>query len=204
MSEGSVKHNDTFEQLAALLQTWKDFAATVTDDPDAEYLQKEFVKDHLLGKESERGWMELLSIGHDAGHDLRYSNDDVLLPRDTSREDRSPQMRLAKSLLLPDGVEKNAYIGIYNHLRRNGFGRRLSLGKKGTIGIVTMDAQPGDVVCLLTGAKFPYLLRKQGRFYVVVGEACKSHFPIPFSLVSFSVLPHQAIFLVLRVCGLLT
>jgi Heterokaryon incompatibility protein (HET) len=178
MSEGSVEYNDTFEQLAALLQTWKDFAATVIDDPDAEYLDKEFVKDHFLGKENERGWMELLSIGHDAGHNLQYS-DDALLPRDTSREDRTPQLRLAKSLLFPDGVEKNACIGIYNHLRKNGFGRRLSLGKTGTIGLVPADAQPGDLVCLLSGASFPYLLRKEGRFYVVVGEACKSLFPFP-------------------------
>jgi Heterokaryon incompatibility protein (HET) len=189
MSEGRIEHNDTFEQLAALLQTWKDFAATVTDDPDAEYLEKEFVKDHLLGKENERGWMKLLSIGHDAGHNLRYSDDKVLLPRDTSQADRYPHMRLAKSLLFPDGVKENAYIGIYNHLRRNGFGRRLSLGKKGTIGLVPADAQPGDFVCLLTGAKFPYLLRKKGRFYVVVGEACKSLFHFP-------VLSHLAIFFV--------
>jgi hypothetical protein len=174
VSEGNVGYNDTLDQSATVLQTWKDFAATVIDDPDAEHLEKKWVKDHLIGKENGRGWMKLLSIGHDAGHGLRCSADGTLLAPDSSKEDRYPLMRLAKSLLLPDGVGNNPYICIFNHLRINGFGRRLSLGKRGIIGLVPAEAQPGDLVCLLTGAKFPYLLRKERQFFIVVGEACES------------------------------
>lgn len=173
-----INHDDSFEQLDALLSSWKAFAQGALLNPKMEHLEGCYIKEQLLGKENERAWIEMLSIGHDKGHGLCFSETGELLPEKKSEDnDRAPAVRLAKSLLFPDQVEKvNPRIRIYNHLRKHGIGRRLGLSEKGIIGLVPADARPGDSICLLKGGSFPYLLRKQDRHYVVVGETCKLTF----------------------------
>lgn len=100
------------------------------------------------------------------------------MPEEASPLDRTPEVRFARSLLLPDDLKTrgHAYIGIHKYLRKFGVGRRLGLSKTGILGLVPTDAQQGDEICLLNGASFPYLLRKTGKHYVIVGEACKLAF----------------------------
>lgn len=177
-STGTVSQDDTFEELNALFHSWKIFAQDALSRTDIEYTEQRYISEDLLGLEKERSWIELLSVGHDRGHSLRYSPQGELLPEEASPLDRTPEVRFARSLLLPGDLKTrgHAYIGIHNYLRKFGVGRRLGLSKTGIIGLVPADAQQGDEICLLNGASFPYLLRKTSEHHVIVREACKLAF----------------------------
>jgi len=45
------------------------------------------------------------------------------------------------------------------------------ISPKGYLGIANPRAQPTDFICILLGARVPYILRKAGSYYTVVGEA---------------------------------
>jgi len=174
-SRGTVNQDDTSEQLNALFHSWKTFAQNALSRKNIKHLEQRYISEGLLGPEKERSWIKLLSIGHDQGHSLRYSQQGELLPEEASPLDLTPAVQFARSLLLPDDLKAkgNTYIRIHNYLRKFGVGRRLGLSKTGIIGLVPADAQHGDQIFLLDGASFPYLLRKTGEYYVIVGEACK-------------------------------
>ena len=49
--------------------------------------------------------------------------------------------------------------------------RRLIFSSKGYMGIGPYDAEVGDELCILYGAKLPVILRKKGLYWLIVGEA---------------------------------
>jgi hypothetical protein len=49
--------------------------------------------------------------------------------------------------------------------------RRLFLSTSGFIGLAPWDAKEGDFVCVLLGCRFPVVLRREERNYVLIGEA---------------------------------
>ena len=171
-----IAHQDaTAEQLHSLISSWRNFVAeapkSAMSDAATAYVQKKY----MLGRESERAWIELLSIGHDDGHSLVYSEEGELLPKPELFVDHNPAIRLAESLLLPDRyeVKGDPYRGIYKYLRRFGAGRRLVILSAGWIGLAPGDVRHGDLVCQFNGATVPYVLRKHGEHLVLVGEICK-------------------------------
>jgi hypothetical protein len=48
--------------------------------------------------------------------------------------------------------------------------RRFFISEFGFIGLAPAKAEPGDVVCILFGAKVPYAIRKMGQFWRFIGE----------------------------------
>jgi hypothetical protein len=50
-------------------------------------------------------------------------------------------------------------------------GWRFFISPKGYLGLANGRAQPTDFICILLGARVPYILRRQGSFYTVVREA---------------------------------
>jgi hypothetical protein len=52
--------------------------------------------------------------------------------------------------------------------------RRLCRTNSGYIGLVPGYAQEGDEVCVVSGARVPFVLRAQGTFYSLIGE-CYVH-----------------------------
>jgi hypothetical protein len=52
-----------------------------------------------------------------------------------------------------------------------GLGRAVFCGND-SIGIVPVDTEPGDLICILETASRPFVLRQKGKNYIVIG-ACK-------------------------------
>ncbi|RDW59557.1 hypothetical protein BP6252_12644 [Coleophoma cylindrospora] len=50
-------------------------------------------------------------------------------------------------------------------------GRRLMSTHQGYLGLVPDSTQPGDLVCLLFGGRMPFILRRIGGFYVLIGDS---------------------------------
>jgi hypothetical protein len=118
-------------------------------------------------------WIQFISAGVDTGASLPKSAQ-ISGPID---------QRMAKALLLPDeeevgGIveEQNVKQRVTKWLRKNGFGRRLCVTKrgydKGSVALVLAESERGDEIWAFRGTTFPYVLRKlEGGMYVVVGEA---------------------------------
>jgi hypothetical protein len=67
-----------------------------------------------------------------------------------------------------DNPDAMSYITMRDYMRN----RRLFMSMKGCVGLGPAYMQPGDIICILCGAAFPYVLRKQeDRRFVLVGEA---------------------------------
>jgi hypothetical protein len=49
--------------------------------------------------------------------------------------------------------------------------RRLIMSETGIVGLAPWDSEEGDVVCVLLGCRFPVVLRRVERHYILVGEA---------------------------------
>ncbi|KLU90125.1 hypothetical protein MAPG_09091 [Magnaporthiopsis poae ATCC 64411] len=50
-------------------------------------------------------------------------------------------------------------------------GRRFVVSPKGWVGLVSRGAEPSDYICILQGARIPFILRKVGSYYTIIGEA---------------------------------
>ncbi|KAE9373755.1 hypothetical protein N431DRAFT_315758, partial [Stipitochalara longipes BDJ] len=50
----------------------------------------------------------------------------------------------------------------------------LFLSSHGYIGLAPGRADPGDLICVLFGGSAPFILRKQGNNYILIGE-CFCH-----------------------------
>jgi hypothetical protein len=70
-----------------------------------------------------------------------------------------------------DGKPKKR-ISIYLHMvRKLCANRRLFLSENGYIGLAPWEARVGDEVCVLCGGEVPFILRPQGDYHELVGEA---------------------------------
>ena len=188
LSDCSPQRNDTVEQLDALYLEWKSIVAQLLPRPDSDPYSgfmpedRHYVRTSLLGICEDRSWIYFLSIGEDEGRQLRYSEDNKLLDDDAPALDDIQNIRMARSLLLPDDLKvvTSKYLPVHTYLRKYGVGRRLCVSAKGVIGLVPQDTQIGDSIVVFHGGNFPYIIRKCGEQYVLVGEACK--FPSCFVL----------------------
>ncbi|KAL9017151.1 MAG: hypothetical protein Q9185_005508 [Variospora sp. 1 TL-2023] len=61
-----------------------------------------------------------------------------------------------------------AFRNDFLHIARN---RKFCITKKRYMGWCPFDAKPGDRICLLFGGQTPYVVRRQGRGYRLIGEA---------------------------------
>jgi hypothetical protein len=57
--------------------------------------------------------------------------------------------------------------------------RRLFLTSRGNIGLAPVAAEVGDLVCVLVGALLPYILRRDGDYYRLIGRVYLHDVPIP-------------------------
>lgn len=91
-----------------------------------------------------------------------------LLRRATERDERGYQS-LLRCLEAGTVIEEDAqmYVDTMGGL----YFRRPFLAWKGYIGLVPTWAEEGDVLVVFEGARFPYVLRKKGKAFDVVGEA---------------------------------
>lgn len=173
LSDTVIQDGDSTEQLQRVYTAWKQFAANGVQ-PGSKYTHSVF-----FGKQNDEYWLELLSIGTIYSKDLKYQETAEGLKL---RPDQEPHfytggldLRLVKALLLPRTFAGNSspYARIHLALRNFGPGRRFGFAKDGDIGLFPQDAREGDLIVVLYGASFPYVIREQGEHYVLVGEACK-------------------------------
>jgi len=73
---------------------------------------------------------------------------------------------------IPNGISKEHYLEPFAaRMRSKTLFRRMILTKKGYLGLVPAETEKGDLVCILLGGDMPFILRPEGSYYKVVGEA---------------------------------
>ena len=50
--------------------------------------------------------------------------------------------------------------------------RKFFTTKKGTIGLGPRSMRPGDLVCILSGGRVPFIVRAEGPYFRLIGESC--------------------------------
>ncbi len=168
ISEQTVIPGATREELHALKTGWNNFAKQF------DFSEK---REHAYGWDESR-WETLIMLGERpwVERPVKYRPNS---PQGRGRTvDDDPQIRVVKGLLLPDGyVIKDRGKIDQEYLSYYGVGRRIALTQTGFIGLIPADARPEDVLCILPGATYPYVLRRHGGQYLVVGEACEFSIP---------------------------
>jgi hypothetical protein len=72
----------------------------------------------------------------------------------------------------PNGVNESvAWDAFFLHAPMRTKFRRLCVTESGALALCPRDAREGDAVGLLLGAQVPYILRKKGEDYQLIGEA---------------------------------
>lgn len=79
-------------------------------------------------------------------------------------EKKATQLRITKESM--DRFMRSVYDSLT--------GRTLFLTSRGHIGLAPRCAEPGDLICVLFGGAAPFVLRKQGSNYILIGE-CFCH-----------------------------
>lgn len=165
---------ETLEKADGVWQKWRSFAATAVSHPHIDYYHKNRTE-KLVKNSSENAWAEFLSIGDETIPRYWYTPDGDLIPNNTISIKNLEYQEQAKCLLWTDEAEKlvNPHRVIYSSIQRYGPGRRLTCSTTGILALAPAEVQPGDIICLLHGTSFPYVLRPKEGKYLVVGEACK-------------------------------
>ena len=77
-----------------------------------------------------------------------------------------------EDLVAESGVQENlSFVASFQQATRN---RRFFITEEGQLGLGPRLIEPGDLVCVLLGSEVPFVLRKAGDCYVLVGE-CYYH-----------------------------
>ena len=187
ISPDFVLLSDSAEQVHAVWQCWRQFAATALNNSKISYSDKRRTEE-LLNRLTEQKWHEFLSLGSPSDSRFQYTSLGELVPGRSISIAGFDNMELAKCLLWTDEMEAamNPYRAIHNNLRRYGVGRRLALSARGILALIPADAKLGHCISLLHGSSFPYVLQKQGEHYVVVGEACKLSYFVLYVLCAYT------------------
>jgi hypothetical protein len=69
------------------------------------------------------------------------------------------------------GADYSRDVQAYHITMGNMFKRRSFLSKQGYVGLAPSHSKPGDVICILYGSVVPFVLRKKGSGYELIGEA---------------------------------
>ena len=73
------------------------------------------------------------------------------------------------------GSESNAKVTIFHdRVNRACDGRRIFLTANGYLGLGPKDLQHGDIVAILLGGQLPFILRRRGQEFILIGE-CYAH-----------------------------
>lgn len=175
MCETTVALDATTEQIDQVYHSWQSFFEEMLNDLTVAYGPKAL--DFRQGKG--RMWMDFLTTDHTASRFLRFADDGSVLPE---REEQLKlqymglNLKLARSYLLPVDFEGSVHPlrRVRAALKKYGPGRQLGFcaGETKSMILLSGDARPDDVVVILRGATFPYILRRQSeKDYVLVGEA---------------------------------
>ncbi|KAN0110166.1 Heterokaryon incompatibility protein (HET) domain containing protein [Hyaloscypha variabilis] len=81
--------------------------------------------------------------------------------------------RLSSSTTIPkeNALHLEQHTRAYDFAARSACrGRRLVVTSRGFVGLCPRYTQEGDVICILSGAKAPFVLRKSGECYTMIGE----------------------------------
>ncbi|MCJ1382912.1 hypothetical protein MMC17_006025 [Xylographa soralifera] len=173
ISEDTVHEEDTIERLDAVYRNWRSFIRKALSNPEMEWGDRYYIKEDLLGIKSEHHWTLFLSLNKTGGRSLLHPELVELLPEPSSGVIDTSNFHKIKSLLLPEDflLQGKRYKVLHKSMRDYGVGRRICLSRRGIIGLIPADTLMGDLICILHGAAFPYILRKQGKHYLLVGEA---------------------------------
>ncbi|MCJ1477094.1 hypothetical protein MMC13_005765 [Lambiella insularis] len=175
ISEDYVVVDDNEPQLDNLIVRWKRFIK------DRELLSgKSFYLKELCMERSVEKWLKFFSLD-----DIRFvawrpqysPEGKVLLDPKLRLKLRPPRpydSKLLKSLLVADDFddEQKPLAALYNYMKSYGVERRLCLSKSGILGLVPATAKIGDMLAVLHGSTFPFVLRQTGDMHSLVGEAC--------------------------------
>ncbi|KIV84541.1 hypothetical protein PV11_00315 [Exophiala sideris] len=176
LCETTVTPNASLEQIDHIHETWQNFFEQSLEDLSVAYGPIP----SRVHEEKARMWMDFLTTDNSASRFIKFGDDGNLLPE---REEQLKlqymglNLKLARSYLLPADFEggQHSQRRVRAALQKYGPGRQLGFCANRTKAMVLLpeDARPGDVVAILRGATFPYILRKcsDEEEYVLVGEA---------------------------------
>jgi hypothetical protein len=118
---------------------------------------------YVTGEAMETAIWQTLIVGRT--HDRRKANDDY-----------QPQYSASIKHISSEKGEKTSKFAdqFLRAMRRGVHMRRLCRTSGGYIGLVPGSGREGDVVCVVRGARVPFLLRTCGAFYTFIGE-CYVH-----------------------------